>query len=167
MTDTTTEFATLEFHISARDALEEMLTQARAIDNAWQHIKPEYGLAAYKSLSANLVHMVLGTRGTGNTQVFPDHVSLGMLSLFCRTEVGFVYGVVFHRTHRPDVPIEGDAQLGWIKAPLLGRYCMTPLDNGDDRYCASPIVLGERTCTHDEPVLPYAMPVPGEWSSHS
>lgn len=158
----------LVVHDNARDVLEKCQRQAAAVEDTWRSIKPEYAHQAYTSLAQCLVHLFLATRGYGDARIFSDPAQL---SLYMRQEA-YESGMIFHRTHRPDLPLDDDIQARWIMAPILGRYCMyQPEDTRE--FCASPIVNREATCGgHDfngktGAVLPYVMPVPGTWSWHS
>lgn len=152
----TDELVSIKAHPKALEVIRDCLAQAEAIENAWP-ADTDYGRKAYKSLAQVLGKFFYG-QGFGPEEIYRD----GDLTLITQTKSGFVFGTVFHRTHRPDPPQDGDLQ-NWISAPMLGRYCGHITENS---RCLQPIVNGKPTC-EGHLTLPIVMPVPGEWSNHS
>lgn len=161
------ETTTLLVHELARDTIRECHEHASNVHTVWSMLAGEgvegadkYGIDAIKSWSQQ-VSMLFTNTFDGKQEVFKD----GDLSLFVRSFI--IFGVIFHRTHRPQPAREGDYRLG-RNTVLMGRYCGQGLYDTPSRSLCVAQLDGEGHCPeHGEPSLVFALPVPGTWSFHS
>lgn len=161
------EWHRLFVHQRAVETLQACERQADSVLENWLYLAGETGRAEYKKLAletmqtyaAQSTRLFLNSFG-GKSAITRD----GDLSLYVRTP-SIVFGMIFHRAHRPDVALPEDYTVGHGNAPMLGRYCAHQ-DGGTETLCLKPVERGD--CSeHGTVERAYSIAVPGTWGFHS
>ena len=157
----------------AAETIRDMERQAAVALNVWGSRQfaqyNEQAIAMSTSLLRCLSSVMIGMADIST--VSRD----GELSLYVVSNIHM--GVIFHSKGGPDAPTEEDRPYLGIEAPVMGRYCWV-MTQGKvtsagfvrfdvPQYCGKPIYRGNPTCDHGDDVQPVALPVLGEWSTHS